>query len=159
MQWSPWIVPKVHKQYRRTQLPLFFLLFIYFFRYKSFHSIKYLKISNINDEHVNNNTKQCEPIEIFFIGIHVFLLRVISHIHPHQKKKKKSHTLLLLFVFIVLFSNKSFPFIICLICSWFVINWYLNNTHLFHPNKSNLTMDHILFFIVNFHTRRVFGLH
>ena len=146
MQWSPWIVPKVHKQYRRTQLPLFFLLFIYFFRYKSFHSIKYLKISNISDEHVNNNTKQCEPIEIFFIGIHVFLLRIISHIHDF------------LFFFIVLFSNKSFPFLICLICSWFVINWYLNNTHLFHPNKSNLTMDHILFCIVNFHINLIFLL-
>ena len=66
----------------------------------------------------------------------------------------KSHTWF--FFLVVLFSNKSFTFFY--LC-WFIINWYLNNTHLFNPNKSNLTMDHILFFIVNFHTRGVFGLH
>ena len=78
--------------------PFFFFYLFIFFIYKSFHSIKYLKISNINDEHVNNNTKQCEPIEIFFIGIHVFLLRIISHIHDF------------LFFFYSLIFQQIFPF-------------------------------------------------
>ena len=72
-------------------------------------------------------------------------------------KNNKSHTWFffscsLIFQQIFHFSNL---FDLC----WFIINWYSNNTYFFHPNKSNITMDHILFFVVNFHARHAFGLH